>query len=348
MKKNIKLLALTILVYGIPILFWSVVPFSKNLWGSFTSDFIFNYLFYGKITYSSIGIIFDILLLYSIYLLFKKETPIEQERVCLIWSGLGRVFHWVFSDKLRKELVISKEEKVSVLFYLVKLFFTPVMFGFLIDNISSLTHSLSLLSSHHEVTKSTLLTFYFPLTFYFILVLDTLIFAFGYVFESSRLKSVVKSVEPTALGWMAAVICYPPINNLTGNILGWYSSDFGDFGNVNINIITALLSLFFFLIYLWASIALGFKASNLTNRGIVSKGPYKYVRHPAYSAKNLSWWLMAIPAIKVYGFIAIFSLVGWSLIYFVRALTEERHLSKDPDYVVYSEKVKYMFIPGIF
>jgi hypothetical protein len=26
-------------------------------------------------------------------------------------------------------------------------------------------------------------------------------------------------------------------------------------------------------IYSWASIALGFKASNLTNRGIVSRGP---------------------------------------------------------------------------
>ena len=33
-------------------------------------------------------------------------------------------------------------------------------------------------------------------------------------------------------------------------------------------------------IYSWASVALGFKASNLTNRGIVSHGPYAYVRHP--------------------------------------------------------------------
>lgn len=50
-------------------------------------------------------------------------------------------------------------------------------------------------------------------------------------------------------------------------------------------------------IYSRASLALGFKASNLTNRGIVSHGPYKYVRHPAYICKNLAWIIGGFPMI---------------------------------------------------
>lgn len=350
MKQKIKLVVLTVLVYGIPLFLWSTIPFSKNIWGSYNSSFIFSWLFYGKMVFVPLGMIFDLLLLYSMYLLIKKDTPIEQERVYLISVGLKKIFNFVFLKRLKEELIISKEEKVSVLFYLVKLFFTPVMLMFLVNNVSSLIHLFSTFSLTNlpQLTKVNMLKVYFPFIFYFILVIDTLIFAFGYIVESSRLKNIVKSVEPTALGWLVAIICYPPLNDLTGKIFGWYSSDFSDFGNININLITALFSLIFFLIYLWASIALGFKASNLTNRGIVSHGPYKYVRHPAYSSKNLSWWLMGIPFIQTNGLIAILGLSAWTIIYFIRALTEERHLSQDPDYIDYVKKVKYMFIPGLF
>lgn len=354
MNKKTKLLFATLLVYGIPILLWSYIPFSKNLWGSFTSSFIFNFLFNGEMIFMPMGIVFDLMLLYCLFiLLFKKDFDLEKERTYLIFSGIKKIFRWIFVEKLKKELLISKEEKISLLFYLVKLYFTPVMLKFLINNVTSLNSSISAISILQK-TKSASLTLktttnvYFSLILYIILVLDTLIFAFGYLFESSKLKNVVKSVEPTVLGWIVAIACYPPINSLTGDVLGWYTSDFGDFGNANVNIAMAVLSLLLFAIYLWASVALGFKASNLTNRGIVSKGPYKYVRHPAYASKNLSWWIMGIPFINRYGLLAVVSLAAWTLVYFLRALTEERHLMQDTDYVDYSKKVKYMFIPGIF
>lgn len=56
---------------------------------------------------------------------------------------------------------------------------------------------------------------------------------------------------------------------------------------------------------------------------------------------------MAIPAIQKFGLLAIVSLAAWTFIYFLRALTEERHLLKDQDYVEYVKKVKYMFVPGV-
>jgi protein-S-isoprenylcysteine O-methyltransferase Ste14 len=347
MNKKTKLILITLLVYGIPILLWSYLPFSKNIWGSFTDSSIFNFLFYGKKIFHPIGIIFDFLFLYCGYvLLYKKNVDLEKERTFIIYSGIKKVFRWIFADKLKKELTIFKEEKVSLLFYLVKLYFTPVMLNFLINNIVSLNGSISTLFG--GLINTNISNTYFSLILYIILVLDTLIFAFGYLFESPAFKNVVKSVEPTFLGWIVAIGCYPPINSLTGNILGWYTSDFGNFGNANINVAMGIVSLLLFAIYVWASIALGTKASNLTNRGIVVKGPYKYVRHPAYASKNLSWWIMGIPFIHNYGLIAVVSLTLWTFIYFMRALTEERHLMQDPDYLNYSAKVKYMFFPGLF
>jgi len=35
-------------------------------------------------------------------------------------------------------------------------------------------------------------------------------------------------------------------------------------------------------------------------------------------------------------------------IYSLRAWTEERHLSMDPDYIAYKKKVRYKVFPGIF
>lgn len=353
MDNRIKLLALTILAYGTPILLWSTLPFTKDQWGSFTSDFIFNYLFYGNISYSSMGIIFDIFIIYCFYILFKKEENIENNRVYLICTGISKIWKWIFLKNLSGGSEISKEEKVSLLFYLVKLFFTPVMVGFLIGNMTSVIQIIPAIESYFNPEnwqgfKIIFLALIFPAMLYLILLIDTVIFVFGYLFESKKLNNIVKSVEPTALGWLVAIMCYPPINTLTANVFGWYSNDFSNFGNSNLNLIASFLSIILFIIYVWATVALGFKASNLTNRGIVTKGPYKYIRHPAYISKNLSWWIMGIPFIINVGFLAVFSLSAWTFIYFLRALTEERHLSQDPDYIAYMNKVKYKFIPGIY
>jgi protein-S-isoprenylcysteine O-methyltransferase Ste14 len=350
MNKKTKLILATLLVYGIPVILWSMLPFSKNLWGTWTDSTIFNFISYGNSVFRPIGIITDVILLYCLFILFfKKDIDFQKERVWLIYSGAKKIFKWIFTDKMRKDSEVSREEKISMLFYLVKLYFAPVMLNFLIGNWQSLSGSISTLNSMGAFTmdEKNILKIYFPAILHVMLVIDTIIFSCGYLFESSRLKNIVKSVEPTALGWLVTLACYPPVNDLTGRVLGWYTSDFSTFSSTNTTIIMGIVSLLLFSVYVWASIVLGFKASNLTNRGIVTKGPYKYVRHPAYASKGISWLIMGIPFIIKFGMVAIISLLGWTIIYFLRALTEERHLSKDPDYVAYSQKVKYMFIPGI-
>ena len=107
--------------------------------------------------------------------------------------------------------------------------------------------------------------------------------------------------------------------------------------------------------YASASVALGVKASNLTHRGIVGRGPYAFIRHPAYVCKNLAWWIGSGPLIAASfaeswfkGVTAIASIAGWSMVYILRALTEEDHLRKvDGEYAAYAAKVRYRFIPGV-
>ena len=91
--------------------------------------------------------------------------------------------------------------------------------------------------------------------------------------------------------------------------------------------------------------ALGFRFSNLTNRGIVAGGPYRFIRHPAYFAKNVAWWLEN-PFVWNNLF-ALFGLVIWNIVYVLRAITEEKHLQNDKAYQEYSRQVKYRFIHGI-
>ena len=108
--------------------------------------------------------------------------------------------------------------------------------------------------------------------------------------------------------------------------------------------------------YVSASVSLFTKASNLTNRGIVSRFPYNIVRHPAYISKISLWWLASFCVIKNFlisqmylkTFLYIIVALLWTFIYFLRAITEERHLLQDPEYRDYTKIVKYRFIPYVF
>ena len=145
---------------------------------------------------------------------------------------------------------------------------------------------------------------------------------------------------------MVALICYPPFNSITTQFFGYNGLPthnlFTD-ERILALILTIVITLYF--LYVWATVALGFKFSNLTNRGIVDKGPYAFVRHPAYIAKNSAWWMdNTFVLTNIWATIA---LTIWNIIYILRALTEERHLLKDKEYQNYTKKIRYKFIPRI-
>jgi protein-S-isoprenylcysteine O-methyltransferase Ste14 len=80
------------------------------------------------------------------------------------------------------------------------------------------------------------------------------------------------------------------------------------------------------------------------NRGIVSKGPFRWVRHPIY----LGWLILSIGYAMSYANPRNTILIVATLPFMVwRIDQEEAHLSADPEYRNYLDRVSYRLLPGV-
>ncbi|MBS3082142.1 hypothetical protein J4416_04395 [Candidatus Pacearchaeota archaeon] len=329
-----------ILLIWLAILFYRYNPYYK----SFLLPLTQSALFYLALTYTVLGLFFYIIL------------PIERipkSKGLLIFQTFKRTLidTWRYLKNFTLDTnhpppKIEKHEKVAILFVLVKLYFLPLMLNFMFGNYEAVKSGLGTLPG-----LSTLLTInsfnniIFPLLISLVFFIDTLFFTFGYTFEAGFLKNKIRSVETTALGWIVVLLCYPPFNGLFNNYSDWYANDNVFFYSSSLTFFVRIALILLLFVYVSATLSLGTKSSNLTNRGIVGYGPYRHVRHPAYISKNLFWWITIIPVMNIFAFL---SMLSWSVVYFLRAITEERHLIQDPDYQAYCKKVKYRFIPGVW
>ncbi len=169
---------------------------------------------------------------------------------------------------------------------------------------------------------------------------------FGYVMTFRPLDSHIRSANPYLSAWVFALICYPPFSLIKGDGPLNYMIDgqswkiwLADMPTLLIawGVIMAVLT----ALYASATVIFGIRFSNLTNRGIVTVGPYRYFKHPAYLSKNLYWWFAAMPFLTTADdpVVAIRNCVLLGLVnvvYFMRAKTEEKHLMADPAYQAYS------------
>jgi protein-S-isoprenylcysteine O-methyltransferase Ste14 len=226
--------------------------------------------------------------------------------------------------------------KHHALGWTIKAFFLPLMTVFLFANIQWMSdNDVSLALSPDAFGWWLRLAF----------TIDLAYATIGYILTLRLLDTHVRSANSLLLGWVVAIICYPPFwNLLEGQYLSFAGPESWETwlsGSPLVYTLWAagLLALMFF--YAWSSVAFGLRFSNLTHRGIITSGPYALTKHPAYISKNLFWWLSAMPFVTSNGW--EFAVKGCLLlavvnaIYFVRARTEERHLSHDPVYVAYAE-----------
>ncbi|MFC4313625.1 methyltransferase family protein [Steroidobacter flavus] len=267
---------------------------------------------------------------------------------------------WFALRRDRTNPQLSPLSRQAGLALLLKFFFAPLMINWCLIHIANLSGSLQQLIngidsglSGRELFDTSL----FWAAFQLILFVDTLLFTIGYIIELPALGNRIRSVEPTFFGWFICLVCYPPFNDFTLRFVEWQSSDFPQFSNDFVHLAVNILVLLALALFSWASVALGFKASNLTNRGIVTHGPYAFVRHPGYAAKNLAWWFGALPVIGTSLAAgqwraltcSLLALFGWTAIYALRALTEERHLLRSNNgYAEYARKVRWRFVPGVW
>lgn len=221
--------------------------------------------------------------------------------------------------------------------WLVKAFFLPLMLTYVADSIHVMLLWDSPLADFH---------IFYRLGDHVIMFADLLYASTGYLLTFRILNAQIRSSDPTLKGWFFAVICYQPFwqSLLYGRYfaydrgIGW-NAWLSDHPWLTIGWGTAILVLLG--IYSLSTICLGIRFSNLTYRGLITSGPYRFCKHPAYVAKNLSWWLVSVPFIQYgddwrHAAVCCLLLLGVNFIYFMRARTEEQHLSNYPEYVAYA------------
>ena len=179
-------------------------------------------------------------------------------------------------------------------------------------------------------------------------MIDVTFATVGYVLTLKPLDAHIRTANPYAAGWAAALICYPPFILMDGGPLDYHPGTAGPDGwtywLADYPLATALMGgwlVALTAVYAWATVAFGLRFSNLTHRGILTNGPYAWTKHPAYVAKNLFWWFAVLPFLATSGSMvdmirntALCAMV--SGVYYWRARTEERHLMADPAYRDYA------------
>lgn len=177
-------------------------------------------------------------------------------------------------------------------------------------------------------------------------VIDVAFATVGYLLTMKPLDAHIRSAMPYASGWAAALICYPPfiLMNEGGPLdyrpasaewLYWFQ------GHPALLAMTGFTLVGLTAVYAWATVAFGLRFSNLTDRGILTHGPYAFTKHPAYLSKNAFWWLAGLPFLVTSGSLVdavrnTALLAAVSGVYYWRAKTEERHLGADADYRAYA------------
>ena len=80
------------------------------------------------------------------------------------------------------------------------------------------------------------------------------------------------------------------------------------------------------------------------NRGVISKGPFSLIRHPIY----FGWIVLSIGYAMSYPTARNILLILVTLPFMVwRIEQEETHLSEDPDYRTYEQRVQFRLWPGV-
>ena len=112
---------------------------------------------------------------------------------------------------------------------------------------------------------------------------------------------------------------------------------------LEIPVLVRMLSLGGVVLALWGLASLG-RAFDIVpaDRGLVIRGPYRFMRHPIYAGEIFSALVMAVTNISLWNAIAILSLV---ITLVIRILWEEKIIS---GYAVYAKNVPSRLVPGLW
>ena len=231
--------------------------------------------------------------------------------------------------------------------WLIKGFFLPLMLVYFFGNVTSLLD--------YQLPDGTpTVTYFYEFSYLYLFSIDLSFAAIGYIFTLKLLDTDIRSTDPSMLGWVACLMCYSPFwNGLFSNTYFLYDDNlyWGEWlGDAPIfYMLWAFALVILIALYAMATVSLGYRFSNLTYRGLSTTGVFRITKHPAYVFKNMTWWMISIPFIPSGDWLdalrSCLLLLGVNAIYFMRAKTEERHLSQYPEYIDYANWINHH---GIF
>jgi protein-S-isoprenylcysteine O-methyltransferase Ste14 len=110
--------------------------------------------------------------------------------------------------------------------------------------------------------------------------------------------------------------------------------------------VTVLLSAAGLLVVIGGKVSLGRSFGLIpANRGVVSSGLYRLVRHPIYMGYLITHVGFVFANPTLWNFMM---LVAADLGLMMRAVCEERTLARDQSYRAYQDKVRWRVLPGVF
>jgi len=192
----------------------------------------------------------------------------------------------------------------------------------------------------------------------------------GYIFASRLIGTELRKVDRTWFGWAINFSCYPPLNAAVfGGWVGYRPPSemielyqglpawaYHTMASLPILYVVGGAIIFFALIHLWGEAIMGVRSANISSRGIITTGLFRFTKHPIYVSKCFQWAFIFFPVLNAIGFLdAIQSGILFLLvcaIYAGRALGEEKLLATDETYVKYAlymdDKSVFAFVGRLF
>lgn len=310
----IKLLGLYAVFGVIALVYWVIPEYSRRFYGPFMA-----------LAREALPYLVVLAVPYFVYVDRRLKDPHDG-----YWH-LGRMILGIRRQRDRDQL------RELALGWIIKAFYLPLMFVYLANVVRWLmANPLDLAFAPFAAAFA----WWFKLGLFVDLSFGTI----GYVVTVRLLDSHIRTSNPLFHGWFVTVICYAPFWGLIGNRyfqyndelswLGWLS------GHPAVLVLWGSVILLFMAFWVWANMTFGLRFSNLTHRGILTNGPFRFTKHPSYVSKNIYWWLLSVPFISSQGWDQATQncllILGVNAIYFMRARIEEKHLSEDPVYVEYA------------
>lgn len=241
----------------------------------------------------------------------------------------------------------KKYNRKVLLTLLMRAYFIPVMVSQVYGNMALAIDMGNKFSTDHRFMEMILwLSALIWLT-------DTINASVAYCFESRWLENRTRSIDMTVGGWVVCLFCYSPLNQITSYLFPFAPTVVDDnpgslvYASIGLFYIVKILQVSLLALHVYIDLSLGPSVANITFKKLQTRGAYGLVRHPGTITK-LTFWLVISGFYKgFWNTKMILGQMAWSVIYILRALTEERHLKKHEEYQDYMKKVRYRFIPGL-